>query len=262
MESRCCTVPFQDCQLVAVIPLHKDLLQALQQKTFLKTKDQGQAPENSGNSHLLLVVAEPRDLPKVLNEKAMPRRKMNDRQAMSRRVVDSDNDYRALPWQSHQPLVVVQRRRRRILPEQEISPKRRKKVNHGVIEHQPCCLCGWIFGYCEIQESTPFCDHISGINFCSLWLVYFNLFSNLLGLQMAVANHPLLIFRSTRNPYLYPRHSYLRTMMSGIPEQAESAHAFDLTLVKCYMISWPTSWPLKFSFQPVHKQECITICMY
>lgn len=143
-ESRRCTVPFQDCQSVAVIPLHKDLLQALQQKTFLKTKDQGQAPENSGNSHLLLVVAEPRDLPKVLNEKAMPRRKTNDRQAISRRVVDSDNDYRALPWQSHQLLVVVQRRRHRLLPEREISPKRRKNVNHGVIEHQPCCLLMWM----------------------------------------------------------------------------------------------------------------------
>lgn len=75
------------------------------------------------------------------------------------------------------------------------------------------CSCGWIFGYCEIQESTPFCDHISGINFCSLWLIYFNLFSNLLGLQTAAANLPL-IFCSTRNPYLYPRHSYLRTMIA------------------------------------------------
>ena len=174
-EGHRCTVPFQDCQSVAVIPLHTDLLQALQQKPFLKTNNQGQAPENSGNSHLLLVVAEPRDLPKVLNEKATPRRKMNDRQAISRRVVDSDNDHRALPWQSHQPLVVVQRRRRRILPGQEISPKRRKSVNHGVIELHP----GLIFGYCETQESTIFCDHISGISFCFLWLIYFILFSNL-----------------------------------------------------------------------------------
>ena len=124
-ESHRCTVPFQDCQSVAVIPLHTDLLQALQQKPFLKTNNQGQAPENSGNSHLLLVVAEPRDLPKVLNEKSTPRRKTSNQQAISKRVV-------------------VQRRRRRIPPVQETSPKKRKSVNRGVIEHQPCCLPMWM----------------------------------------------------------------------------------------------------------------------